>query len=98
MKSLKIENDAAYFCKDGEWIAVTEMTKEDLLNLAHVAVEDDDFSADTYVESLIKNPAQKIIYKHIYAELTELHKKREEFREEAKKIYKDAYDKYCQDS
>ena len=43
MKHLKIENQKAFFTRGESWLVVTGMTKEDLLNLAHSAIEEDDF-------------------------------------------------------
>lgn len=95
MKHLKIENRKAYFKKGGDWMVVTDMTKEDLLNLAHAAIEEEDFETDAYDEALLPNPAHKIIYKQINSQLMELHNRRAAFQEEVRNIYKDAYNKYC---
>ena len=95
MKHLKIEEQKAYFSRDGNWMVVTEMTKEDLLNLAHAAIEEEDFEMDAYDEALLPNPAHKIIYQQINGQLAELHKRRAAFQEEERNIYKDAYNKYC---
>lgn len=95
MKHLKIEDQKAYFAKGENWIVVTDMTKEDLLNLAHAAIEDEDFETDTYDEVALPNPAHRIIYQQINGQLTELHNRRVAFKEEARNIYKDAYNKYC---
>ena len=95
MKHLKIEEQKAYFSKGGNWMVVTEMTKEDLLNLAHAAIEEEDFEMDAYDEALLPNPAHKIIYQQIHGQLTELHNRRATFLEEERNIYKDAYIKYC---
>lgn len=95
MKHLKIENQKAYFTRGKDWTVVTDMTKEDLLNLAHAAVEEEDFETDAYDEALLPNPAHKIIYQQINSQLIELHNRRASFQEEARNIYKDAYNKYC---
>ncbi len=95
MKHLKIEDQKALFMRDKTWEEVTEMTKEDLLNLAHAAIEEEDFEIDAYDEALLPNPAHKIIYQQITGQLTELHNRRAAFKEEARNIYKDAYSKYC---
>ena len=88
MKHLKIEDQNAYFTRGESWMVVTDMTKEDLLNLAHAAI---------YDEALLPNPAHKIIYQQINSQLMELHNRRASFQEEARNIYKDAYAKYCID-
>lgn len=97
MKHLKIEGQKAFFRRGENWMVVTEMTKEDLLNLAHAAVEEEDFETDTYEEVLLPNPAHRIIYQQVNGQLKELHNRRAAFQEEVRNIYKDAYNKYCID-
>jgi len=49
--------------KKGEsWIVVTDMTKDDLFNLAHYAVTEDDFEMDDYDKTSRPNPIHRIIY------------------------------------
>jgi len=98
MKHLKIEDQKAYFKKGDSWMVVTEMTKDDLLNLAYAAIEDENFETDAYNEALLPNPAHKIIYQQINGQLMDLHNRRACFLEEVRNIYKDAYNKYCEDS
>jgi hypothetical protein len=95
MKHLKIEDQKAYFTRGESWMVITDMTKDDLLNLAHAAIEDDSFETDAYNEALLPNPAHKIIYQQINSQLMDLHNRRAAFQEEIRNIYKDAYDKYC---
>lgn len=95
MKHLKIEEQKAFFTRGENWMVVTDMTKEDLLNLAHAAIEEEDFETDKYDEALLPNPAHKIIYQQINSQLMELHNRRASFQEEVRNIYKDAYNKYC---
>ena len=65
MKHLKIENQKGFFMRGESWMVVTEMTKDDLLNLAHAAVDEADFEMDIFDEASLPNPAHKIIYKKI---------------------------------
>lgn len=95
MKHLKIEDQKAFFTRGESWMVVTDMSKEDLLNLAHAAIEEDDFETDKYDEALLPNPAHKIIYQQINSQLTDLHNRRAAFKEVVRNIYKDAYNKYC---
>ena len=97
MKHLKIEDQKGYFTRGDSWIVISEMTKDDLLNLAHAAVEEADFELDVYDEVNLPNPAHKIIYQKISGQLQELHNRRDSFQEEIRNIYKDAYNKYCVD-
>lgn len=95
MKHLKIEEQKGFFKRGENWIAVSELTKDDLLNLAHAAVEEEDFETDAYDEASLPNPAQRIIYQRICSQLNELHSRRADFQEEVKNVYKEAYSKYC---
>ena len=95
MKHLKIEDQKGYFTRGESWIVVNEMTKEDLLNLEHAALEEVDFEMDAFDDAKLPNPAQKIIYQKISGQLQELHNRREAFQEEVRNVYKDAYNKYC---
>lgn len=95
MKHLKIEDQKGYFTRGESWIVISEMTKDDLLNLAHAAVEEADFEMDAYDETCLPNPAHKIIYQKISGQLQELHIRKDSFQEEIRNIYKDAYNKYC---
>lgn len=95
MKHLKIEEQKAFFTRGEKWMVVTDMNKEDLLNLAHAAIEEEDFETDKYDEALLPNPAHRIIYQQINSQLTDLHNRRNIFQEEIRNIYKDAYNKYC---
>ena len=88
MKHLKIEDQKAFFTRGENWVVVTDMTKEDLLNLAHAAVEEEDFETDTYEEALLPNPAHRIIYQPVNGQLKELHSRRAAFQEEVRNIYK----------
>ena len=97
MKHLKIEDQKGYFTRGDSWIVISEMTKDDLLNLAHAAVEEADFELDVYDEVNLPNPPHKIIYQKISGQLQELHNRRDSFQEEIRNIYKDAYNKYCVD-
>lgn len=95
MKHLKIEDQKGFFTRGESWLVVTEMTKDDLLNLAHSAVDEVDFEMDDFDETKLPNPAHKIIYKKISGQLSELHYRRDAFLEEIRNVYKDAYNKYC---
>lgn len=97
MKHLEIKEQKAFFKRGNNWIVVTEMTKDDLLNLAHAAIEDDSFASDEYDESALPNPAHRIIYQRVRGQMVELHNRREAFKEEVRNIYKDAYSKYCEE-
>lgn len=97
MKSLKIEGNKGYFLRGTEWVDVVKITKEDLLSLVKSALDDENFEVDPYDEGMLPNPAQKIVYKHVSQQLQDIHDRREEYIEKQRSIYKEAYDKYCQE-
>lgn len=97
MKNLKIESNKGLFLRGTEWVDVVNITKEDLLALVKSALDDEDFEVDPYDEGMLPNPAQKIVYKHVSQQLQDIHDRREEFIERRRSIYKESYDKYCQE-
>ena len=76
---------------------IVNITKEDLLALVKSALEDEHFEIDPYDEELLPNPAQKIVYKHVSQQLQDIHDCREEFIEKQRSMYKESYEKYCQE-
>ncbi|NVZ14137.1 MULTISPECIES: hypothetical protein [unclassified Pseudomonas] len=94
MKALKIENHQGYFVTDeGTYETVDKIDKAILARLVNLALKDD-FEIDEYDEAELKNQAHQIIYKSIGGKLMELHKKRNQFRDESERLYLDAYEKY----
>lgn len=96
MEYLKIENNKGLFYREGEGMKeVSKMTKDDLYDLVHAAIHEEDFSMDAYDEELLKNPAHQTIYSHVYRQLGDIHIRREEYLEEVDSMYKEAFNKYC---
>lgn len=96
MKYLKIEdNKGFYYKKPDSWVEVNKMIKEDLYNLVNSAIDDDDFEIDEFEEDKLLNPAHKTIYNHVSRQLTDIHDRRQEYRDEISSLYKEPYDKYC---
>lgn len=94
MKALKIENHKGLFMtEDGDYETVEKIDKAVLLRLVNLALEDD-FEIDEFDEEVLKNQAHQIIYKSISEKLTDLNKKRKQFRDESERLYLDAYEKY----
>ncbi len=94
MKALKIENSLGHFlAEDGGYETVDKIDKTILLRLVNLALEDD-FEIDEYDEGELKNHAHQIIYKSISEKLNDLHKKRNQFRDESERLYLDEYEKY----
>lgn len=97
MKHLRIKDQKGEFLRDTNWLVVTEITADDILNFAKAAVKEDDFEVDPYDEAALPNPAQRIIYQKISEQLISLNARKQEFLDETRNIYQDAYDKYCID-
>ncbi len=98
MKYLKIENNRAFFLKkkdDSEsWTSIDKIEKENLIDLLNMAIEDDEFEMDEFIDEKLQNKAHNIIYKHISEKLTSIIDDRDKFKEETNSIYKEALDKY----
>lgn len=97
MKHLRIRDQKGEFLRDTNWLVVTEITADDILNFAKAAVKEADFEVDPYDEAALPNPAQRIIYQKISEQLISLNARKQEFLDETRNIYQDAYDKYCID-
>ena len=96
MKNLKIEGNQGLFLKGADWENIVNITKEDLLTLVKAALDNEDYDVDEYDEAKLLNPAQRIVYKHVSQQLIDIHARREEYLEKKRSLYKEAYDKYCQ--
>lgn len=98
MKLLKVSDNGGHFLDStGAFRPIDALKKEDLLRLATIALDEEDVELDDYSEETIKHQAHQIIYKNVHQKLTELRKRRNEFKDEAARKYLDAYQKYCGD-
>lgn len=99
MKYLKIEDNKAFYCCDENqnWQEIDKINREDLLNLLNKAIETE-FEMDEYTAELIGNKAHQIIYKNIFQKFTELLKNKNRFKDESSTLYKNAIEKYQDDS
>ena len=94
MKYLRINSEKGQFSINGsEWSDLDLISKHDLLHLMKLALQDD-FLMDPYDKLLLPNPAQEIIYRHIFEKLTELNSKKESFKDESQMLYSEALQKY----
>ena len=96
MKHLIIKKGLGYFLRDGQEIEISEITKEDIYSLIEKIITEPDFEMDTYDDSLLSNPAHKVIYKNLYSHFEDdVIKHRSDYLSMAQKTYKEAYQKYC---
>jgi hypothetical protein len=97
MKLLKADDNQGYFLIEGdEFSLIDQITKEDLLRLAELVLEEDEVEFDPYDDEVIKNEAHRILYGNILEKLEELRARREEFVEQRDGLYREAYEQYQQ--
>lgn len=95
MKYLKIETNKGYYLDvNGDSKEIDQINKDDLLNLLTKTIEDSTFEMDEYDESQLANKAHQIIYKNIHEKLKNILDNKTRFSDEAKQMYKSAFEKY----
>lgn len=98
MKLLRANSDQGFFlAKDGKYLVIDQITKEDLLRLVR-SVLSDDAEFDAYDEEVIKNQAHQVVYKSIYRNLQSLKKRRQEFIDESERLYLEDYKRYTEEA
>jgi hypothetical protein len=98
MKFLKIENSKVHFhTGDNLWKEIDKIDKESLLILLDKAIGSD-FEMDEYEENSIGNKAHQIIYRHLHTKFTEILSNKTRFIDEANNLYKNAIEKYSNDT
>ncbi len=94
MKLLKIDNNLGHFLnRSGEFQPIDRITKEDLLNLVNLTL-DEEVAFDEYDEEKIRNHAHQIVYKSIHEKLQGLKDRKQEFIDESERLYLTEYEKY----
>ncbi len=96
MKCLRInKGKGQYINKSGKYVDLDQITKDDILYLLNVAVDEHStFEMDDMKEIDIANPAHKIIYQNLSEKFAELLLQRSRFLDESQNIFKDALQKY----
>lgn len=97
MKYLIIDNGRAYYqlSADGSTRkAIDQISKEDLLRLVQLCMEDEKFEMDPFVAENIPQAAHQIIYKNIYQKLRDLQLRRISFGDEKTALYRKAIENY----
>lgn len=96
MKYLLVENGQGFYRTD-ENVAkkpIDQITKEDILRLIELCLEDTTFEMDEFSLENLQHSAHYIIYKNIYSKLNDVLLKRVSFEDEMSALYKSAIDKY----
>lgn len=98
MKLLKVEKHMGFYHNEsGQYILIDKITKEDLLRLVNLTLQED-VEFDVYDDNLIKNQAHQIVYKNVFEKLRSLKDRRKEFVDESERLYLKEYEKYREDS
>ncbi len=94
MKLLKIKDNLGYYRDDqGEFAPVDKITKEDLLRLVNLTL-DEEVVLDEYNDEDLNNQAHQIVYKSIFEKLRVLRERRQEFIDESERLYLQEYERY----
>lgn len=97
MKLLKIsENQGQFLTGTGGYEAIDKITKEELLRLVNLTLEEEDITFDDFDEVSLKNLAHRVIYKSVNQKLRDLRARRREFTDEAARLFLEDYEKYRQ--
>lgn len=67
------------------------------MGMVRATLEEEQFEIDEFYKDALPNPAHKIIYKHVYQQLTDIHARRKECQEAKRNLFKEAYEQYCMD-
>ena len=98
MKLLKADSNQGFFlAEDGNYCAIDQITKEDLLRLVR-SILSDDTEFDEYDEEVIKNHAHQIVYKSISRNLQSLKERRQQFIDESQRLYLEDYKRYTEET
>ncbi|GAB3280375.1 hypothetical protein [Parahaliea aestuarii] len=95
MKLLKIEDYCGHFlAENGSYEPIDKISKEDLLRLVNASLGDEEVEFDEYDEASVKNHAHQVIYKSVVRKLISLRERRQEFTDEAARLYLEDYERY----
>lgn len=95
MKLLRIaDNQGQFLGADGSYVAIDRITKEEILRLVGLAIEEEAAELDDFDGEAIKNQAHKVIYKSVALKLADLRKRRKQFIDEAARLFLQEYESY----
>ena len=93
MKILKIENNSGYYLNGENFSSIDKINKEDLLYLVDLTLNED-VEFDEYDSETLKNQAHQVIYRSVVEKLTDLNRRKDEFKDEIDRQYLEDYEKY----
>ena len=92
---MRIDNNTGqYLSEDGRFTEVDKITKEDLLRLVDLALQEEEIEYDEYSDEKLKNQAHQIIYKSVSEKLKGLRDRRKEFIDKSERLYLAEYERY----
>lgn len=95
MKILRIDKGKAEFSTDGKGYApIDRITKNDILSLIELVLDNAEIEMDEYDETSLANKAHQIIYQNICEKLKDLYQNRDNFQNECDAMYREALQKY----
>lgn len=95
MKLLRLfDNRGEFLAPDNNWHAIDRITKDDLLRLANLTLEQEDVEFDEYDEQFVKHLAHRVIYKSVVQKLQDLRARRKEFVDESARLFYQEYENY----
>lgn len=97
MKYFVIERGKVFYMFDGDLTqkkSIDQISKEELMKMLNLCLEDDNFEMDMYDDSKVQNAAHQIIYKNIYQKLNDIRMRRVSFEDEKISLYRSAINKY----
>ncbi len=98
MKLLRIDGNVGQFlAEDNTYHDIDKISKDALLWIVE-KILDDLGELEEYDEERINNQAHQVVYKSIYGNLKALEGRRQEFVDEAERIYLEDYKKYVEDA
>lgn len=98
MKLLRISDSTGHFLgEEKQFLPIDRITKEDLLRLANLTLEENDVEFDQYDEQALKNQAHRVIYKSVVQKLQDLRARKKEFADQAARLFYEEYERYRQE-
>lgn len=95
MKLLRVADNMGQFLgAKGDYLAIDQITKEDLLRLVGQTIEEDEAEFDEFDVEAIKHQAHQVIYRSVYQKLADLRNRRTEFLDESARLFLDDYERY----
>lgn len=99
MKLLKVSESCGYYRTDlSDYSPIDKISKDDLMRLVDLTLNEQSVEFDDYDENALKNLAHQVIYKSIVQKLRELRSRRQAFKDASARLFLEEYERYRNDS